>query len=289
MWSSRSWFIKHKKTKIAFIGVLLFLFIGSQLAKRSMNELDSFGEKEYAEVPQISHFPWDASKIYAITTYRSNFGHDYTFEAWDGETCRTMKHYVNYATVVNNETIRSQPTATEPNIKIYAPFDGIFTIVEPGIDPTNPTRKVLGVELSVSAASNSHWRVRISHSDALPGLKSGSHVKSGDVIGTIGPRDASEIAFEANVKSGAGKKVVYQSIFEHMTSEAFGPLAELGFAPNDFVLSREEADAMHYQCIGGGGWQLYVPSEPLVCETKCAVPGFIPIRPNPYEIAPAEG
>ncbi|MSY55247.1 MAG: hypothetical protein F2638_06625, partial [Actinobacteria bacterium] len=91
-----SWFARRKKAKIFIILILLFLIIGSQLAKKSMNALEGFGPKEMAEVPLITNLPWDAERIYALTPYRANAGHDFTYRAWDGETCRTLKHYINY-------------------------------------------------------------------------------------------------------------------------------------------------------------------------------------------------
>ena len=281
-----SWFARRKKAKIFIILILLFLIIGSQLAKKSMNALEGFGPKEMAEIPKITHLPWDVDRIYALTPYRSNVGHDYTYKSWDGETCRTLNHYGNYGHFINGLPYRSKPTPDNPNINLYAPFDGEYSTRPEGINPNNPSSKEIGLQIIIKAKSNSHWIVRLYHSDVIPGLKEGSQVKSGQLVGTVGPMDPVQIAYEANL---AGGKVVYQSIFEHVTTQAFEPYAKLGFTPSSFVISKEAADAKNYQCVGPGGYQLYVSTGPVACGTPCVRPGYIYIRPDPYPIAKAEG
>ena len=279
-------FEKRRKTKIVFIFILILLIVGSQLAKRSMNALENFGPKEMAQVPLITHLPWDAERIYALTPYRANAGHDFTYRAWDGETCRTLKHYINYPAFGKDPNVRSIPESGETNINLYAPFDGVFSIDVPGVNQINPARKSLGVGLVVTSKENSHWKVNIGHSDALAGLKPGTDVKAGQLIGTIGPKDGSEVSYEANLSGG---KVVYQSIFEHITKEAFAPFAKLGFTTSDFIISRAEADAKHYRCVGSGGWQPYVASPQVACGTPCVPPNFIFIRTNPYPSQESQG
>ncbi len=260
--------------------------VGSQLAKRSMNALESFGPKEMAEIPSITHLPWDADRVYALTPYRSNVGHDYTYKSWDGESCRTLNHYGNYGHFKNGMPYRSKPTPGNPNINLYAPFDGEYSTREEGINPNNPSSKEIGLQIIIKAKSNSHWIVRLYHADALPGLKQGAKVKSGQLVGTVGPMDAVQIAYEANL---AGGKVVYQSIFEHVTPQAFEPYTKLGFTPSNFLISKEAADALNYKCVGPGGYQYYVPTGPVACSTPCVRPGYIYIHPDPYPLAKTEG
>ncbi len=260
--------------------------IGSQLAKKSMNALESFGPKEMSQIPAVTHLPWDVDRVYALTPYRSNVGHDYTYKSWDGETCRTLNHYANYGHFKNGKAYRSKPTPKNPNINLYAPFDGEYSTRDEGINPNNPSSKEIGLQIIIKAKSNSHWVVRLFHADALPGLKQGTQVKSGQLVGTVGPMDAIQIAYEANL---AGGKVVYQSIFEHVTTQAFEPYAKLGFTPSSFVISQKAADAKNYKCVGPGGYQLYVPTAPVACGTPCVRPGFIYIRDDPFYAPPVEG
>jgi len=286
MRSPRQLLQKHKKLKIFLIFVLIFLLVGSQLAKRSMNALENFGPKEMAEIPQITHLPWDADRVYALTPYRSNVGHDYTYKSWNGETCRTLNHYGNYGHFKNGKAYRSQPTPGHPNINLYAPFDGEYSTRPEGTNPNNPSSKEVGLQIIIKAKSNSHWIVKLYHSDVIPGLKEGSQVKSGQLVGTVGPMDPVQIAYEANL---AGGKVVYQSIFEHVTPQAFEPYTKLGFTPSSFVISKEAADAKHYKCVGPGGYQLYVATGPVECGDPCVRPGYIYIRPDPYPMSKIEG
>ena len=286
MKSPRQFFVKRRKTKIFLIAFLIFLIVGSQLANRSMNELESFGPKEMSQVPTITHLPWDANRIYALTPYRSNVGHDFTFRSWNGESCRSLNHYGNYGHFINGKSYRSNPSPGNPNINLYAPFDGKFSIRPEGVNPNNPSSKEVGLQIIVQAKSNSHWIVRLFHADALPGLKPGSNVKSGQLIGTVGPMDPVQISYEANL---AGQKVVYESIFDHISQEAFEPYSKLGFTPSSFVISRAEADSRNYKCVGPGGWQMYVETGPVACGSPCVRPGYIYIRPDPYPMAKTEG
>jgi len=279
MKSPKSWFIKRRKTKIVIIFILIFLIVGSQLAKRSMNELRHYGPKEEAQVPEITSAPWDFNTTYAVSYFRSGVGHDYTYHAWDGEVCRSMKHYINFPYVVNGVVTRSIPEKNERKINLYAPFDGVFSIRMPGIDPTNPNRKVLGIELQVHSAENHFWYIRFMHVDAIPGLKSGSRVKSGELIGSVGPRDAFDISYEANIE---GKKVAYLSVFAKMTPNVFAPFSKLGMKQNDFILTSAQADAKNYRCMGPGGWQLFVQNKTAACDEPCLPPGYVFVRPNPY-------
>ncbi len=286
MKSPALWFARRRKTKIFIIFILIFLIVGSQLAKKSMNALESFGPKEMSQVPKITHLPWDVDRVYALTPYRSNVGHDYTYKAWDGETCRTLNHLGNYGHFKNGKAYRSQPTPGNPNINLYAPFDGEYSTREEGINPNNPSSKEIGLQIIIKAKSNPHWIVRLYHADALPGLKQGAQVKSGQLVGTVGPMDPVQIAYEANL---AGGKVVYQSIFEHITTQAFEPYAKLGFSPASFIISKEVADTKNYQCVGPGGYQLYVSTGPVACGTPCVRPGFIYIRPDPFYVPSVKG
>ena len=286
MKSPSQFFKQRRKTKIFLIIILILLIVGSQLAKRSMNALDHFGEKEMLQIPQITHLPWDADRIYALTPYRSNVGHDYTYKSWDGESCRTLNHYGNYGHFENGKAYRSKPSPGNPNINLYAPFDGVYSTREEGVNPNNPSSKEVGLQIIIKAKSNPHWIIRLYHADVVPGLKEGAQVKSGQLVGTVGPMDAVQIAYEANL---AGGKVVYQSIFEHVTTQAFEPYAQLGFTPSSFVISKEAADAKHYKCVGPGGYQLYVATGPVECGDPCVRPGFIYILPDPYPLPKTEG
>src|SRR3954470_16470755 len=67
----------------------------------------------------------DLDRVFDISKFRSGAGHDYSYAS--GEDCRSMKHYFGHAHTygADRKPTRSQATATDPAINIYAPFDGI--------------------------------------------------------------------------------------------------------------------------------------------------------------------
>lgn len=257
--------MKHKrKWLIIAAAPLLLIIVLAGLYLKMRHPILSF---DPAKIPRITANPVQPDQIYAISQFRSGAGHDYSYSSWDGETCRSMKHYFNTGqNQVNGQPVRSTPGPGESNINIYAPFDG-------KIIANRSEQTPIGTQVHIESSQNSSYYVRLFHIDLSPGLKVGDKVKSGQLVGTIGPKDGTDVAYEANYKLG---KVIYLSIFDYMSPEAFAPYAALGYKPGDFVLSRAEADAKGYKCGGemfiraagsnGSDWENYVN-----------------IRPNPYQ------
>lgn len=181
----------------------------------------------------------DFDRVYAISQFRSGAGHDYSNGSWNGETCRSMKHYFNMThSSVNNRPVRSLPTENDPNIRIYAPFDGRITVADP---------EHIGTQVHISSDKYPSYRVRIFHMDLLDGYKVGSKVTAGEQIGIIGPKDGTDFSVEATtITLGA----VYLSYFETMTDQVFEPYSKMGFKREDFVISKEYRDAQPFLCGG---------------------------------------
>lgn len=186
--------------------------------------------------------PVEFDKIYAISKFRSASGHDYS-NTWDGESCRSMKHYFNIGRSSSGTTmpVRSQPSPGAPNIKIFAPFDGTISDVTSEQTP-------IGKQVHIRSKNFPSFYVRLFHIDLLPGLATGSKVKSSEQIGTIGPKDGTDVSVEANVLF---KGPVDLSVFEVMTDYAFAPYAKAGYKREDFILSREYRDSNPLKCAGG--------------------------------------
>lgn len=259
-------FKTHKISKIIGL-VAAVIFVGLCAAlKFGFNPLLSFNP---ADIPPITASPMNVSDIYAISYFRSNVGHDYSVGAWDGESCRSMKHYINNNMNVdsNNMPVRSQPTAGQPNINIYAPFDG--TIISKQAEHTP-----IGSQIHIASAKNSHYFVILFHTDLLPSLHVGSKVMSGQQIGTIGPMDGIDVAYEAHLLP---IKTVYMSIFQYMTPQAFAPFAALGYTPDSFVLSRAQADAKGYKCNGE-----QFTNGPQQSPGTDNAEGIVSLKPNPF-------
>lgn len=225
-----------------------------------------------ADVPPITANPVQLDQIFAVSLFRSGIGHDYSFSSWDGETCRSMKHYFNWdRNNVNGQAVRSLPTTDHPNIQVYAPFDG--TITENYQDSTP-----LGTQVHIASAKNPAYFVRLFHIDLLPTLHVGSSIKSGQMVGTIGPKDGMDISYEAQLFPG---KEVFLSIFDYMTPQAFAPYAAKGFKPSDFVLTRAQADAKNYQCNG----ETFTVGDQIEGQSTPATEfnGYVKLGPSPYK------
>lgn len=261
-------FKQHLILKIGILIISILILCCIAGFKFFFNPLMSFNP---SDIPPITASPMNIHDIYAISQFRSNSGHDYSMQAWDGESCRSMKHYFNTNMNMDaqNMPIRSQPSDGHPNINIYAPFDGTITDNEQEQVP-------IGRQIHIASAQNPSYYVIIFHVDLLPSLHVGSKVTSGQQIGTVGPMDGIDIAYRANLIT---MKVVYLSIFDSMTPQAFAPFAALGYKPNDFILTRAQADANGYQCNGE-----QFTNAP---QTSPGSPreGVVELRPNPWTAA----
>ncbi len=223
-----------------------------------------------ADVPPITANPIDANRLFAVSKFRSDDGHDYSVNAWDGEICRSMKHYLNWnQNQVNNQPVRSQPSPDHPNINVYAPFDGAIVDIEQEHTP-------IGHQVHIASNKNPSYFVILFHIDLLPGLKVGSRVSSGERIATVGPMDGIDVAYEALMMTG---KTVYLSIFQYMTPQAFAPYAKLGFRPDDFILSRAQADALGYGCNG----EQFVHPMSFYTSGAYMTEGQVLLGKNPYQ------
>lgn len=212
--------------------VLLILFIILMLAVWFwMKQIIIFDETKIPTDLITSQFI-DLDRVYAISKFRSGAGHDFSRGAVKDETCRSMKHYFN-----NGSPGRSKSTPDQPNIKIYAPFDGKITSIK-----TEHT----GVQVHI--LSNKYpYTARIFHIDLLPGFKSGSELKSGQWIGIIGPKDGTDFSIEGHTLSLG---TVYLSYFQSMTVSVFEPFAKMGYQKEDFIISKEYRDAHPFRCGG---------------------------------------
>lgn len=212
----------------------------------------------------------DLDRVYMISSFRSGAGHDFS-SGVTGETCRSMKHYFNTSKFNTSPPYRSQPTADEPNIKIYAPFDGKITDLKPSHT---------GIEVTMFSNKYPSYRVRIFHVDPLSDLKAGSKVKSGQWIATIGPKDGTDFSVEAfSMFNG----VILLSYFEVMTDEVFKPYQDMGFKREDFIISKEYRDTHPFKCGGIQTHPLNKAKETFQHEkNRSWTEDYIYLRADPY-------
>ena len=253
---------------IIIIGILLAAVIGAlAYGVFGMHILLAFNPDT---VPPITANPIEAQYVFSISKFRSDAGHDFSANTWDGESCRSMKHYFNWSqNTVNNMPVRSSPTPGHPDIKIFTPFDGTITAI-------NAEQTPIGRQVFIASAKNPAFYVRLFHIDLLPNIGIGSRVSSGEQVGTVGPMDGIDISYEARLFNF---HVVYLSIFDYMTPQAFAPYAKMGYKPGDFILSRADADALGYQCQG----EQFVHPQSFYSSPQNMYEGYVQLRPNPYQ------
>lgn len=227
-----------KIAKSIGLAVLVFIVGGIAFVWYMMRPVLSFNERNIPRNLITAQFI-DFDRVYMISKFRSAAGHDFSHGV-KGETCRSMKHYFNVSKFNNAQDsqnrYRSQPTAQDPNINIYAPFDGKIKTIETGHT---------GMTVTIYPDKYPSYRVRIFHIDVLPGIKFGTHVKSGQQIGTIGPKDGTDFSVEA---FSLTKGTILLSYFDVMTDEIFMSYADLGFRREDFVISKEYRNAHPFMC-----------------------------------------
>ncbi len=250
-------------SRVALIaGVLIGIVIGAYFyVMRPLFHFD-----EHALPQMVTANVVDPKRVYLVSRFRSGAGHDYS-NTWDGETCRSMKHYMNVSNSMNEEhmPMRSEPTASDPNIDIYAPFDGWITANDTEHTP-------IGRQVHVQSEQYPSYVMRIFHVDLLPSLAVRSHVRSGERIATIGPRDGTDISLEATVFPFRNANISY---FAAMTDVAFAPWAKMGYKRNDFIITRAYRDAHPLACTqerferpAGYDWR----------------EDYLAVRPNPYRV-----
>ena len=245
---------------VGFLGAVFFV------SEASLHLLLSFNP---SDVPLITANPVQFKYIFSISKFRSDAGHDYSMNSWDGETCRSMKHYFNWSQKqIDGMPVRSQPTPNHPNIAIYAPFSGTITKIM-------PENIKLGKQIFIASAKNPAFYVRLFHTDLLPNLSIGNQVSSGEQIGTIGPMDGTDVSYEAIIFPF---KTIYLSIFQYMTPVAFSDYAKLGYKPSDFILTKQQADNLNYQCSG----EQFVHPSDFYTNPQNQLEGYVSLRPNPY-------
>jgi hypothetical protein len=237
-YSPETKFMAGKVFKItAVIGAIVFAGFGLFMWNWQRPML-SFDE---SKIPYglVTANPVEYSGIYTISKFRSGAGHDYSQGSYNGETCRSMKHYFNVGRNSNIVTGNS-------DIKVYAPFDGRIT---------SSSTQAPGTQIRIASDKFPFYSARVFHIYLLPGIKFGSHVASGQQIATIGPKDGMDVAIEANALF---KGNINLSVFDVMTDEAFSAYAKQGFKRSDFIISKQYRDTHPFKCGVGGKQEEFV-------------------------------
>lgn len=198
------------------------------------------------QAPNPSQFivavPVNLSQISQISKFRSCVGHDYSGYDVNGslESNRSMKHYFT-------------PTATYAfttgRIEEFAPFNGTITSITAEHTPIG--HQVWIADATSGATMYGYptpgiWNMVFFHMDLVSGLKVGSVVKAGQLIGYAN-QSSHEYTFDIALSkysiSTGGFSQVLDSMFNYMDPQVLADFAKYGVTPNNIIISKAYRDA----------------------------------------------
>lgn len=217
------------------VGVLIFGLI--------LMAIFSIRSAQSQPPPQITANFTELDKIDKISKFRSCAGH-VTVSQKGNEPKSNMKHY-----------FWVKPEFNKPKtVEIYAPYDGYVADIrsDPGMNLEgeifiSPTQ-IFGLVPPLGV-----WAFSVQHIDINPELKLGDKVKAGDVIGWLATSEKRGFSFDiiyartgfppTTVDGWTNPFAELDTVFNHMTDEAFAPYKEKGIASKDeFIITREERE-----------------------------------------------
>jgi len=197
----------------------------------------------------ITSNPLDLSQISGFSKYRSCAGHDYRGPvATTGkieDTPRSMKHYVK---------VRSDLQGKNGIVKAMAPFDGkIFKVDNDFGGPGDQQ-----IWLTPNSISPRQWHFVFFHIALEKGLKQGSPIKAGQLIGTAnlkrGPEGATD-NFDIAVKfTRPLRRPAIDAPFAHMTQSVLDGYARHGITSDNVLISEEKRNTISCPIIPKPSW-----------------------------------
>lgn len=212
---------------LALVCILIILFVLSQSAP----------------APQIVANFTEIDKIEKISKYRSCAGHT-TVPQDEQEMKRSMKHYF----WVKPEYLGSN------TIEIYAPYDGfVSNIREDPADGLEGEIWIAPKDMFVILPPIGRWMFSVQHIYIRPGLKQGSEVKAGELIGygavASENRDTFDVVFAKGslspktIDNWVGPFMDLDSIFNHMSKDVFAQYLAKGISSKeDVIITKEKRD-----------------------------------------------
>ena len=196
-----------------------------------------------APAPQIVANFTEIDKIEKISKYRSCVGHT-TVPQDEREMKRSMKHYF----WVKPEYLGSD------TIEIYAPYDGFVTgIREDRSDGLEGEIWIAPKDMFVVLPPIGRWMFSVQHINIRSGLKQGSEVKAGELIGygavAAQNRDTFDVVFAKasmfpkTIDNWVGPFMDLDSIFNHMSKDVFAQYLTKGiYSKEDVIITKEKRD-----------------------------------------------
>lgn len=196
-----------------------------------------------APPPQIIANFTELNKIEKISKYRSCAGHT-TVPQDEREMKRSMKHYFS----VRQEYLGGD------TVDIYSPYDGFVAgIREDRADGLEGEIWIVPKDIFVVLPPVGRWSFSVQHINIREGLKRGSEVKAGELIGHGAVAAENRNTFDVVYAKGAltpkridnwtGPFNDLDSIFNHMSEGVFAQYQEKGVALKErIIIGKEERD-----------------------------------------------
>ena len=180
--------------------------------------------------------PVNLSTLMGITKFRSCFGHEFGYtSAFEGKEAKSsLKHYFVPDFKYEN---------TNNAVPVYAPFDGVIIYTEEGTQ-----------QFMIEQRPFNGWVFDFAHVFIKEGLKTGSEVKAGELVGYVDliTAHAFDISLQTKSKSGYGKDYDwfnnYESIFNHMSDEVYAQYVAAGINKENIIILKAFRDANPCPC-----------------------------------------
>ncbi len=186
----------------------------------------------------------DLDKIEKISKYRSCVGHT-TVPQDMREMRRSMKHYFQ----VKPEYQRNQ------TVEIYSPYDGYVSVIRSDLQEEHPLEGEIWIRPKnaglIFAPPFGLWQFSVQHIDVREGLKRGSEVKAGEIIGYAAlskERETFDIIYAKlailpkKIDNWRGPFADLDSVFNHTSQEVLAEFEERGISKEEIILQKEERD-----------------------------------------------
>ncbi len=185
--------------------------------------------------------PLDLTQIKAFSKYRSCMGHDYrgplVTTGQKESTPRSMKHYIK---------VKEEFAGKNDLVKAIAPFDGVISNIEKRDPERTPVDQQIWLTPKATITSPRQWHFVFFHLTLRAGLKKGSQVKAGEVIGTArltrGPENFTD-NFDMAIKfTRPFAAPAIDLPLAHATDTVMAEYANYGVTLNDLVIPKEFRD-----------------------------------------------
>lgn len=217
------------------IGVLIFVLV--------LGVFLLFLSATKTSPPQITANFTELNKIEKISKYRSCAGHT-SVPQNKQEMKRSMKHY-----------FQAKPEYLGKNkVEIYAPYDGYVAVVRQ--DETEGLEGEIWIapdDIFVILPPIGRWMFSVQHIDIREGLKRGSKVKAGELIGYGALLNTNRNTFDIVYGKGAifskmidnwkGPFIDLDSVFNQMSASVFRQYQVKGIdSKENIIISKKERD-----------------------------------------------